>query len=149
MGMVSETIWIERPPDAVYDFAWRPKRAPEWIVGMIRAENVSMGDPGSGLATCFDWTYRMLGMRFQGRNCIVGAEPPHQLREESSGDLNSVWEWRFEPRKGGTHVELSVTYTPPLGALGRLLDGFMLEFFNRRALHGTLHNLKRMLEAAP
>jgi uncharacterized protein YndB with AHSA1/START domain len=139
-------VWIHRPPETVYDLTWRPERATEWIVGMERVENVRPGDPRTGLDCCFDWTYRMMGFAYRGQNRVVEAERPLSLREESSGDLNSTWAWRFEPTQGGTRVHLTVTYTPPLGWLGRLLDPILLKRLNRRALNGTLANLKRLLE---
>jgi len=146
MGVVSGTILIRRPPEAVYDLAWRPERATEWIVGMVAAGNVRPGDPATGLGCRFDWTYRMMGFTYRGQNRVVEAERPLCLREESSGDLVSIWAWRFEPLEGGTRVHLTVTYAPPLGWLGRLLDPILLRGLNQRALDGTLANLKQMLE---
>lgn len=146
MGVVSKTILIHRPPQAVYDLAWRPERATEWIVGMVATENIQPGDPDTGLECRFDWTYRMLGFTYHGQNRIVEAAPPHRLREESSGDLVSTWAWRFEPLEGGTQVKLTIGYTPPLGWLGRVLDPILLKPLNQRALVQTLRNFKRLLE---
>lgn len=146
MGVVSSTIFIRRSPEAVYDLAWRPERASDWIVGMVATENVRPGDPATGLACRFDWTYRMMGFTYRGQNCVVEAERPLRLREESSGDLVSAWAWRFESVAEGTRVHLTVTYTPPMGWLGRLLDPILLKHLNQRALNGTLANLKRLLE---
>jgi uncharacterized membrane protein len=146
MGVVEQTVLIRRPPEAVYDLAWRPERATEWIVGMVATENVRPGDGTSGLDCRFDWTYRMLGLTFRGENRIVEAERPQRLREESSGGLRSTWSWRFEPVEDGTRVHLGVAYTPPMGWLGRLLDPVLLRRLNQRALDGTLNNLKRLLE---
>jgi uncharacterized protein YndB with AHSA1/START domain len=145
MGAVSRTVFIRRPPEAVYDLAWRPERATEWIVGMVATENVRPGDAATGLDCRFDWTYRMLGLTFRGENRIVEADRPQRLREESSGGLNSVWTWRFEEADGGTSVHLTVDYVPPMGWLGRLLDPILLRRLNQRALDGTLDNLKRLL----
>jgi ribosome-associated toxin RatA of RatAB toxin-antitoxin module len=146
MGHVSQTILIRRSPEAVYDLAWRPERATEWIVGMIQTEKVTPGDPQTGLDTSFDWTYRMLGLTYRGRNRVTAAERPHYLREEASGDLNTVWEWRFQPEGRNTRVELTIDYVPPMGMVGRLLDPVVITPANRRAFNGTLRNLKRMLE---
>jgi uncharacterized protein YndB with AHSA1/START domain len=146
MGVVSHTILIHRPPEAVYDLCWRPERAAEWIVGMVATDNVRPGNPETGLDCRFAWTYRMLGFTYRGENRIVEADRPHRLREESSGDLSSRWDWRFEPAQGGAYVHLTVSYIPPLGRLGRLLDPILLKPLNQRALKGTLANLKRLLE---
>jgi uncharacterized membrane protein len=146
MTAVSQSITIHRPPEAVYDLCWRPERATEWIVGMVSTGNVRPGDPDTGLDCRFDWTYRMLGFTYRGQNRIAQAERPLRLREESSGDLDSIWAWRFEPLDAGTQVHLTVTYTPPMGWLGRLLDPILLKRLNQRALDGTLANFKRLLE---
>ncbi|UCC62932.1 MAG: SRPBCC family protein [Anaerolineae bacterium] len=146
MGIVSQTVLIGRPPEAVYNLAWRPERATDWIAGMVATGNVQPGDPVTGLGCRFDWTYRMAGLTYRGQNRIVEAGRPLRLREESSGDLVSTWDWRFEPDEGGTRVHLTVTYTPPLGWLGRLLDPLLLRRLNQRALNDTLSNLKRLLE---
>ena len=146
MGVVSHTILIHRPPEAVYDLCWRPERAAEWIVGMVATDNVRPGNPETGLDDGFDWTYRMLGFTYRGENHIAEAKRPHYLREESSGDLTSTWNWRFEPAQGDTHVHLMVNYTPPMGWLGRLLAPILLKRLNQQALNGTLMNLKRLLE---
>jgi uncharacterized membrane protein len=147
MGVVSRTVFIRRPLDAVYDLAWRPERATEWIVGMVATENVRLADGTTGLDCRFDWTYRMLGLTFHGENRIVEADRPQRLREESSGGLNTVWTWSFEEADGGTRVHLTVGYVPPMRWLGRLLDPILLRRLNQRALDGTLDNLKRLLES--
>jgi hypothetical protein len=146
VGVVSQTILISRRPQAVYDLAWRPERATEWIVGMVATANVLPGVPETGFGCRFDWTYRMLGLTFRGKNTIAAAERPHRLREEGSGDLTSTWDWRFEAVEKGTRVHLTVTYSPPLGWLGRLLDPILLRRLNQRALDQTLANLKRLVE---
>jgi hypothetical protein len=145
MGTVSGSITIDRPPEAVYDLAWRPERATEWIANMVATGNIRPGDPETGLGCRFDWTYRMLGFTYRGENNIVEAVRPRHLREESSGDLVSTWDWRLEPVEGVTHVHLTVSYTPPMGWLGRLLDPVLLRALNQRALDRTLANLKRLL----
>ena len=147
MGTVVQTILIARPPEAVYNLAWRPERATEWIAGMVATGNVQPGDPDTGLGYRFDWTYRMAGLTFRGHNHIAEAEWPDRLREESRGGLVSTWEWRFEPADGGTRVHLTVRYTPPFGWLGRLLDPILLTGLNQRAMDATLAHLKRLLEA--
>jgi hypothetical protein len=146
MGIVSDGIFIRRRPEAVYDLAWRPERATEWIAGMVATANPSIGDTITGVGTCFDWTYRMAGLTYRGSNRIAAGERPGYLREESSGDLNSTWEWRFEPAEPGTNVHLTISYIPPLGWLGRLLDPPLLRALNARALRRTLGNLKQLLE---
>ncbi len=146
MGVVSQTIRIQQPPDIIYDLAWRPERASEWIVGMVATANVQPGDPTTGLDCRFDWTYRMLGLTYHGQNRITAAERPLRLREESSGDLVSTWDWRLEPLADGTQVHLTINYTPPMGWLGRLLDPILLRRLNQRALDQTLTNLKQLLE---
>jgi uncharacterized protein YndB with AHSA1/START domain len=152
MGTVTQTIVIARPPEAVYDLAWRPERATEWITGMVATSNVRPGDPETGLGCQFDWTYRMLGLTFHGQNRIAEAERPHRLREESRGGLVSTWTWRFDPADGGTLVHITIRYTPPLGWLGRLLDPLLLTRVNQRSMDQTLANLKHLVEeehAAP
>lgn len=146
MGTVSQTIVIRRAAEEIYDLAWRPERATEWIVGMIATGNVQLGDPDTGLGCTFDWTYRMLGLTYRGQNRITAAERPHHLLEESTGDLVSTWDWRFEPEEGDTRIHLTITYTPPMGPLGRLLDPILLKRLNQRAMDQTLVNLKQMLE---
>jgi uncharacterized membrane protein len=147
MGTVSQTILIHRPPQDVYDLAWRPERAAEWIVGMIATGNVYPGEPESGLGCTFDWTYRMLGLTYRGQNRIAAAERPTHILEESSGELVSTWDWRFEPAGADTCVHLTITYAPPMGVLGRLLDPILLKPLNQRAMDQTLANLKHLLES--
>jgi uncharacterized protein YndB with AHSA1/START domain len=148
MGLVNQTVVIHSPPETVYDLVWRPERATEWIVGMVDTGNVRHGDLETGLGCRFDWTYRMAGFTYRGENRVSEAERPRHLREESSGDLNSTWDWRFERLEGGTRVHLAVTYVPPIGWLGRLLDPIVLKRLNQRALEGTLTNLKQLVENA-
>lgn len=146
MGTVSRSIVIRRPPEAVYDLAWRPERATEWIAGMVATANVQPGDPETGLGCCFEWTYRLMGFTYRGENRIVEAQRPQRLVEESSGGLTSTWSWRLEPGAEGTRVHLTVSYRPPMGWLGRLLDPIVLQRVNQRALDETLANLQRLLE---
>ena len=87
MGTVSQSIMIRRPPEDVYDLAWRPERATEWIAGMVATANIRSGDPETGLGCAFDWTYRMLGLTYRGDNRVTAADRPHSLREESRGGL--------------------------------------------------------------
>jgi uncharacterized protein YndB with AHSA1/START domain len=147
MSQVADSIWIRASTEAVYDFAWRPERATEWIAGMIGIADVRPGNSETGLGYRFAWTYRMAGLTFHGINEVIEAERPRRMVEQATGDLDSTWTWIFTPEAGGTRVRLTVTYTPPFGVPGRLLDPVVLRSLNRRALQRTLANLKQILES--
>jgi hypothetical protein len=112
------SIWIDAPPEAVYDLVADVTRTPEWSPEVIRCEWV---DPAQGPA---------VGARFKARNKVSwmswsnepvvevaerGREFAFSRRERIGGAV--LWRYRFEASGTGTKVTESYEVTRPIPRL--------------------------------
>ncbi len=72
----------------------------------------------------------LLGIPLSWLTEIVHVEPPHRFVDEQRAGPYRIWhhEHRFRAMpEGGTEVHDLVTYVPPLGPLGALLNRFLIQ----------------------
>ena len=116
--------WVPRPLEEVFPFFERPENlaliTPSWLGLRLRT-------PGSltmraGLV--IDYRVRVLGWTTRWRSLIAQYDPPHGFRDVQVIGPYRRWDHRhrFRSEDGGTMIEDLVTYEPPLGPLGALLD---------------------------
>lgn len=70
--------------------------------------------------TVIDYRISLHGIRLSWRTVIESFEPPHRFIDRQVRGPYQLWvhEHRFREDRGGTTIEDSVTYAPPLRPLG-------------------------------
>ena len=145
MASVSQSVVINAPVDTVYSFvADHPERAPSFIPGLNRIENVSPSDAGPGQT----WTYEFnwFGLVISGQTRCSRLERPRVYEFQTITGNRSTWEYQFEADGGGTRVTLSVEYDVPQNQLARFATEGVLQRMNEERAVEALTNLKGLLE---
>jgi hypothetical protein len=144
MQLFTRTIWIDRPPEAVFDFFVDFTQAPRWrqYVRSMAALEPGPLHAGSKIGVTMD----LAGEDYMLELDVVAVERPalwrHRTHEpDYVGDI----EYRFDREAKGTRVTMRVSATPvgwygwlglPLVLLGR-----------RRSYQRQLPQLKTVMEA--
>lgn len=145
MAHIERTIVIDTPPEAVDDYMTQIARIPEWYTNMVEVRNLSAERIAAGVT--YDWTFKMVGLNFDGKSRYTEYVPMQTTRLESEGGIPSQWDWRFAREGKGTKVTVSVDYTVPGKVLGKIADKLFIERRNAKDLEHALASLKEHVEA--
>lgn len=94
---------------------------------------------------CYDWTYKMAGLRFEGQGEWIEFLKDQRIVFKNGEGIPSMLFWIYQPEDGGTRVTVSVDYTIPVAALSRLAEP-VIHKMNVREVGMVLDNLKTCLE---
>jgi carbon monoxide dehydrogenase subunit G len=141
MKAVAE-IEISRPPEAVFEYMDVPENQARISPRLTAVETLGTRDNGGKRAR---YTYRLLGLDFDGEVHGVVHDPPERISFELSGDIEGRIEWTFEPTEEGTRVTYATTYDLGLPTVLRWLLAPVTARFNQRELDRTLRNLDEKL----
>jgi len=139
----SGSIDIARPPTAVFEFMDVPENQARISPRLSAVETLGTLDSGAKRAS---YTYRLLGLRFEGEVRGLEHDPPETVSFELTGDIGGHIRWDFEPTELGTRVTYSATYDLGLPAALRRLLWPLLDRVNRREIATTLENLRQSTE---
>ncbi len=115
MAKIIKTIHIATPVEKVFDYLVDPINLPEFWPSFDEARNVQRLPNGE---YCWDWTYKMADVRFEGRTEHKEFTRAQHLVSQSEGSIPSSFTWDFKPDEGGTHLTVQVEYTIPSALLG-------------------------------
>lgn len=141
MTIINKEIEIGAPVERVFAYAADPMATPEWIVGIMEAHDVK----GAGKGLRFGWTYKMLGIPFQGETVRADYVQNERIVDESTGGLASTLTWTFTPVQSGTKVAVEIDYTIPVPVLGKMAEKLVMKR-NEREVDMWMENLKERLE---
>jgi len=146
MPRLDHTIDIKAPRQTVFEYVSDVDSRPEWVKWTKQAEVTSPDHVGVGST---DWMLMQVGPRKENVEGIVIEYKDGQLftRRHTKGmDLTD----RIGVVNLGdlTKVAWSVEYTPPMGAMGKMMDLlFMVRLFDQ-LMTDSLDILKLRLESA-
>jgi uncharacterized membrane protein len=143
VAKINKFIDIEMPVGKVFDFIAEPENLVEIWPSLLEINNIK---PLANGGYAFNWTYKMVGLRFQGQTeCIEYLKDRRILSKNESG-IPSTFEWSFQEVDEGTRVTLKVENTIPGAALGRLAEP-VINKMNEQEIETLLANLKVRVEA--
>ncbi len=137
------TITINAPVEKVFGHVNEPTNLPEIWPSMVEVKDVQRLPNGG---TSFRWVYKMAGMRFEGTTEDTECVLNQRVVSKSTGGIESLFVWTFQPEDGGTKLTVEVEYTVPIPLLGKLAEAFIVKQ-NERELELVLANLKTKMEA--
>jgi hypothetical protein len=100
---------------------------------------------GQGVGRSFGWTYKLLGLRYEGESAFTEHIPNERTAYQSKGGIVSTWTFSFEPHESGTKLNLVVEYTIPVPVLGKFAEGMVLNQ-NEREANLAMANIKARME---
>lgn len=137
---IENSIHIDAAPDEVYD---------TWMhyanFSKFMANVVDVRDLGHGRS---HWTVKgPAGSAFEWTSRLTEQSRPHRLawRSEAGADVPQSGSVTLAPHRGGTHVTVRMSYTPPAGALGQGLAG-LLGADPKAGMDADLARLKAFIE---
>ena len=142
MFTFEKNIFINRPPQEVWDFLTNPANNSQWESSTKHAEWTSEGPPGVGS------TYRSFGKLF-GRDLEVTSEittwdpPIEHGHKATSGLFPLEVTMKYEPKENGT--QLNVHLQGELGGFFKIAEGLLVKQ-SSKMLDADFEALKRFLE---
>ena len=142
---VERDIWIDAPPERVYDVVMDPRRLEEWVTIHDHLEDAP--DVPLKKGSKLTQVLRLAGRRFHVRWTVVENEPCKRVVWEGRGPVGShaMVIYEFEPNGTGTRFSYSNEYDLPGGFLGRMAGGAVRRVTGKE-VDATLKRLKQLLE---
>ncbi len=144
MPSILKAIDINVSPDNVFNYVTNAATQPDWIMFM-KSVDITAGDGQSKGTT--DRSVIKLGPRAQEVEALWTEYNPHRAfaRKATSG-MEMEGRMTFAPRDDGTHVEWTIAYRPPMGALGMAVDALFMNRVFQNEIEESLESLKAQLE---
>ena len=140
---IEESVQINRPLEAVYEFVANPENLPEWTGTAIETRKDTPGPLLEG--STFTSVAKFLGRRIESPFEVTAHEAPRVHSHKSTGGPFPIeGTLTCEEVAGGTRLT-QVAEVEPGGFFG--LVGPLLERVGRRQFRTDLENLKDLLEA--
>lgn len=112
------SIAIHAPVEDVFTFVDDPKRLPEWVPSLVSVRDLRGAD---GHRT-WTFSYKMLGILFEGRAFVDQHDPPNRLVTKSEGGIDSRWDFELTAKGAETKLRLTIYYAVPGPVLGKLTE---------------------------
>lgn len=143
MSAIQKEITIHVPVEKVFDFvAHTPNLVKVWP-SLIHVGNWRRDENGIGE---FTYVYQMAGFKFKGANRDTEFIPNQRIVTESTGGMDAVVSWNFEPVAEGTHVTFEGDYNVSIPLVGKSISD-RIAALNAIEIDALLHNMKALLEA--
>jgi uncharacterized membrane protein len=144
MLTVKKSIDINAPAEKIYNYVYGVISLPEVWPSLEEVNNMTTLPDGK---LSFDTIYKMAGMRLKVHNETEVGEPCRRTVTRSTGGIEALIVWTFEPLSGDvTRVSFQTDYTVPIPIIGRLAEN-VVHGMNDRESEVTLANLKVRMEA--
>ena len=144
MPKIEKSITITAPVKKVFGYIADPELTPEWLPGMIETKDIVKTKEGVG--STHNWTYKMSGMTFEGKNVTDEFVQDKKIVIRSEGSIKTLWNWDFETVDNDTKLNLSLEYTIPMPVLGKLAEAIVLKQ-NEREANLAMANIKAKMES--
>lgn len=142
MAKIEKSLVINAPVERVFAFMANPENLPEIWPGLQEVRNVQPL-PNGGFS--YDWTYKMAGMRFEGRAEWTEFITNQRIVDKNESSIPSTFIWTYQATDGGTRVSVNVDYTIPSAVLGKLAEP-IIHKMNEHEAETLLANLKARME---
>ncbi len=134
---------IKVPVNRVFDFLSKPENLPEIWPNIVQVKNIKQ--PKVGNAVQYDWTYKMSGMRFDGKSEMVDFVLYERMVIKSQKGLVSTITWNFNAVERETQVKLEIKYEIPASLLNKINEKIIVQE-QEHEVDAMLDNLKSHVE---
>ena len=122
MYTFEKSLFINRPPQEVFDFATNPANFAQWQSSVECAEWTSDGPPGVG--STFMIVTKFLGRKIEAEVEMTGWDPPNLSSFKSvGGPFPVAGTSRYETKENGTKVTLEGQIKP--AGFFKLVEGLI------------------------
>lgn len=142
---VNESVRIHAPVEKVFAYVTNPENWTKYVTSLVNIGNLSSGTPEAG--TTFEWTYRMLGINFNGAGKISVFRKNRAFGMEMRGAFPVEESFRFEKDDHGMVLTVDIAYEVPGKVLGIIANRLVVEKVNRKEAQAVLRKIKAICEA--
>lgn len=144
MPRIRKTIDIDASPENVFSYVANPATQTDWIRFLSHVEITSGGEQGKGTT---DRCVMKLGPRAETVEALwTEYDPPRVFARKTTSGMEMEGRITCEPTDGGTRVEWTIGYKPPLGPVGMLVDALFMNRVFQNEMEESLESLKAQLE---
>jgi uncharacterized membrane protein len=146
MPRIDDSIEVKAPRDKVFAYISNVAAQPEWVKWAKDVEVTSLNRTGVGAT---DVMVMQVGPQKQTVEGLVTEYKENEFvtRRLTSG-MDLTERIAAVPFGDGTKVAYSVEYTPPMGAMGKLVDMLFMNRLMEQLLGDSMTNLKQRLETS-
>lgn len=146
MTLVSSTIVIAAPPEAVWTVVMDPQRLREWVTIHRELRSATAGPPREGSE--MEQVLHLRGADLRVRWRLVECRPPALARWEGHGPARSqaFIEYRLSPVDEGTRFDYHNEFQPPFGTVGALASRTVMGHVPQREADRSLDALRALVE---
>lgn len=146
MPRIDSAIEINAPRERLFEYVSNIGLMPEWVKWAKEAEVIAADAVGTGS------TYRMLMQVGPKKDRVEGIVTEHRPSTYTARRLTSGMDMTemlsIVPFGAASKLAWIIEYTPPMGAMGKLMDTlFMMRLFEQ-LMRDSLAILKERIEAA-
>jgi uncharacterized protein YndB with AHSA1/START domain len=141
MAVLSKSITIQAPAEAIYNYLLDPLKLTEYWTGMEGVKDIQ-ALPNGG--TKFKWSTRFAGFPLEGTSEDLEIVPNRKLVSRTTGGVDMIVTWSIEPSGRETRVSLEESYDR-VPVLGKLAEPLLIKM-NEKAAETILANLKIIME---
>ena len=143
MFTFERSIFINRPPQEVFDYMSDPGNDTDWRDSAVSSEWTSEGPPGVG--STLRSVDKLLGRKMESTSEITAWDPPHRYGQKAvSGPVPFELTVKFEAKEKGTQLTMSGNAEP--GGFFKLAEGLVRKQLEKQ-FDADLNGLKLALEA--
>jgi len=144
VARVVKSIRIDAPREHVFALATDITKQPDWTT-FVKEGVVTSGD-GKSAGTTDRMVIRVGPRATTAENIWSEYATGEVFGRRTTSGMAMQEIMTFTAAGNGTQVEWAVDYTPPMGALGRFMDVFMMNRVYQNEIEASLENLKKELE---
>jgi len=145
MVKVEKSVVLKAPVEKVFDFMADPKVNVEIMPSMVDVRDVE--DPPGHVGGHFHWTYKMVGMKFDGESKVLEWEKNRRVVTESKSGIKTRWSFSYQPEGSGSKMTVTVEYEVPVPVVGKMAEALVRKQ-NEKELDLILSNVKARVEGA-
>jgi carbon monoxide dehydrogenase subunit G len=142
---IEESIEVEAPREAVWEFVAKPERYEEFMFGSHWAP--VDGEPTSGPRARFKVSIEVRSIDLGGTVEVVEWDPPHEFTWTSITGIDQRGRWILRDCPVGTMATIRASYQVPGGVLAVLASQLSKPLI-RRDLRRSVRALKEAVEGA-
>lgn len=145
MAHITRSVKINAPLSKVFNYVTDPGNWTTYVTSLVDVRNVSDEVPGPG--TTFEWTYRMLGINFNGKGRIIEFVKNKRFSMEMEGAFPIRETYVFEKEDDSTVLSFEIQYNVPGKVLGVVANRLAIEKMNAKESVVVLNKVKTICEA--
>jgi len=143
MASLEKDISIAATPERVFAFIADPTNLPAVWPSLVEVRDVAVNGTGG---YDFSWTYKMVGMKFDGHSNTTEHRPSDRRVSVGKGGIASTFTWTLSADGAGTKLSVVVDYTIPGALLGKLAEPLIMRQ-NSKEMDEVMANIKTALES--